>query len=92
MISLIAVAPLLGGFRLAFSSAPEMADEVPEPIGLAASIQINGRTSSEGGEQSPRLLDPPQKGLAGGGMSSQGPDGGGAGITPGGDAPQVAIW
>ena len=76
MISLIAVASLLGGFRMAFSGALEMADEVPEPMGLAASIQINGGTSSEGGELSPRQLDPPQRGLAGGGMSSQGPDGG----------------
>ena len=90
MISLIAVASLLGGFRMAFSGAPEMADDVPAR-GLAAIIQIGG-TSSDGEKLSPSQLDSPQKMLVGGGVSSQGPDGGGTGITLTGDATQVAVW
>ena len=89
MISLIAAA-LLGAQLSSFSGAPEMADDVPA-CGLAASIQIGG-TSSDGEELSPSQLDSPQRRSVGGGMSSQGPDEGGTGITHTGDATQVAVW
>ena len=89
MIPLIAAA-LLGAQLMAFSGAPEMADDVPAS-GLAASIQIGG-TSPDGEELSPIQLDSPQRRLVGGGMSSQGPEDGGTGMTPAGDAAQVAVW